>query len=380
MISHVKEEERHINPIPLVDLKAQYQTIKQEVDTAIKRVLLSTDFILGQKVEQFEKEFAKFCQVKFAVGVASGLNALELGMRAYGISPGDEVITPVNSFIASSSAISLIGARPVLVDCDEQTYNIDPQKIEEKISKKTKAIMPVHLYGRPAEMDAILKTGKKYHLIVVEDACQSPGATFKGQTVGSIGNLGAFSFYPGKNLGAYGDGGMLTTNDQKLARQVSQMRNYGQTTKYHHQYLAWNSRLDTIQAAVLLTKLKYLKIWNQARAKIAQIYNKLLSDLPIITPDIPTDAEHVFHLYIIRTPKRDDLSTYLNKKGISTGIHYPIPIHLQPIYKDLGYKKGDFPVAEKLAAEILSLPIYPELKSSQVEYIAKTIKDFFKKI
>ncbi len=331
-------------------------------------------------MEKFESEFAKFCQVKYAVGVGSGLNALELGMRALGIGPGAEVITPVNSFIASSSAISCTGAKPILVDCEEDSFNIDPQKIEQNLSKKTKAIMPVHLYGRPAQMDQILKIAQKHHLPVVEDACQSHGAKFKKQTVGSIGEIGAFSFYPGKNLGAYGDGGMLTTNNQKIAQMISQMRNYGQTTKYHHQYLAWNSRLDTIQAAVLLIKLKYLDKWNKARQKIALMYNKLLTDLPIITPDIPSDSDHVFHLYIIRTPKRDQLSVYLNKKGISTGLHYPIPIHLQAAYQDLGYKKGDFPIAEKLAAEILSLPIYPELNNSQVEYIAKTIKDFFKKI
>lgn len=362
--------------IPFVDLKAQYKSIKTEVNAAIKRVLESTNYILGKEVEQFEKEFAKFCDTKFAIGVSSGLNALELGMKALGIGPNDEVITPVNSFIASSSAISFTGAKPVLVDCDENTFNIDVQKIEGKISKKTKAIMPVHLYGRSAEMDQILEIAKKYNLIVIEDACQAHGASFKNNRVGSFGAIAAFSFYPGKNLGAYGDGGVITTSDRKTALKLKQMRNYGQTQKYHHDYLAWNSRLDAIQAAVLAIKLKYIHKWNKARRKNALIYNRLLQNLSIITPEIPTDSYHVFHLYVIRYKKRDNLAKYLNSKGISTGFHYPIPIHLQKAYSQLGYKKGDFPISEKLASEILSLPMYPELKESEIEYVVKEIKNF----
>lgn len=364
--------------IPLVNLKAQYQIIKSEVNSAIKNVLESTHFILGEKVENFEQKFAKFSGTKYAVGVASGLNALELGMRALGIGEGDEVITPTNSFIASSSAISFTGAKPVLVDCEENSFNINPKKIEEKITKKTKAIMPVHLYGRPADMDPILKIAKEHSLVVIEDACQAHGASYKGKKVGSIGVFGAFSFYPGKNLGGYGDGGIVTTNNEKLAQTIRSMRNYGQTQKYHHEYLAWNSRLDTIQAAVLLVKLKYLDKWNKARRKIAENYNKLLKNLPVITPQIPKDSEHVFHLYIIRTKKRDALAKFLKKHVISTGLHYPIPIHLQKAYSKLGYKKGDFPVSERLSKEILSLPMYPELKESQIEFICKTIKEFFK--
>lgn len=363
--------------IPLVDLKIQYQTIKLEVNSAIKNVLESTHFILGEEVENFEQKFAKFSEAKYAAGVASGLSALEIGMRALGIGEGDEVLTPVNSFIASSSAISFTGAKPVLIDCDEDSFNIDPKKIEEEINKKTKAIMPVHLYGRPADMDQILKIAKKHNLKVIEDACQAHGASYKGKKVGSIGTFGAFSFYPGKNLGAYGDGGIITTNNQELAEKVAQMRNYGQTKKYHHEYLAWNSRLDTIQAAVLLVKLKYLDKWNKARRKNATIYNRLLKGLPVITPEIPRDMEHVFHLYIIRFEKRDKLAEFLKKKDISTGLHYPIPIHLQPAYSKLGYKHGDFPVSEKLSGEILSLPMYPELKESEAEYIASCIKQFF---
>lgn len=363
--------------IPLVDLKAQYQTIKPQVNKAIKKILKSTHFVLGEEVEIFEEKFAKFTGSKFAIGVGNGLNALELGMRALGIGRDDEVITPANSFIASSSAISFTGATPVLVDCEENTFNIDPKKIKEKITKKTKAIMPVHLYGQPAAMDSIQKIAKKHNLMIIEDACQAHGASFKGKKVGSIGNFGAFSFYPGKNLGAYGDGGIITTNDKKLAQILKGMRNYGQSQKYHHHYLAWNSRLDTIQAAILLVKLKYLNDWNIARLRNAQLYNKLLAGLPIIAPEIPQDSIHVFHLYVIRTAKRDSLAQYLNKNGISTGLHYPIPIHLQEAYKQLDYKKGDFPITEKLAQEILSLPMYPELKESEITYIAKSIRNFF---
>lgn len=363
--------------IPLIDLKAQYQTIKPEVNSAIDKVLRSTHFILGEEVEEFEEKFAEYSDARYGVGVGSGLNALELGMRAAGLGSGDEVITPANSFIASSSAISFAGATPVLVDCEEKTFNIDPDKISEKITKKTKAIMPVHLYGRPANMDQILSLARKNNLLVIEDACQAHGAKYKNRRVGSFGKFGAFSFYPGKNLGAYGDGGLVTTNDGKLAEKIAQMRNYGQTKKYHHEYLAWNSRLDTIQSAVLLVKLKLLDKWNISRRKIALSYNKLLKNLPVITPEIPDDSEHVFHLYVIRSEKRNQLSEFLSKKGISTGLHYPIPIHLQKAYSKLGYKRGDFPVSEKLAGEILSLPIYPELKETDVEYIAKSIKQFF---
>lgn len=366
--------------IPLVDLKAQYNKIKSEIDPTVKKVLESTHYILGEEVEQFEGKFAKFSDSKFGIGVASGLSALELGMRALGIGPGDEVITPVNSFIASSSAISFTGAKPVLVDCEEQSFNIDPNKIKKKISKRTKAIMPVHLYGRPADMDQILKIAKMNNLIVVEDACQAHGAQYKGRKTGSMGKFGAFSFYPGKNLGAYGDGGIITTSDENLAKSLKSMRNYGQTERYHHSYLAWNSRLDTIQAAILLVKLKYLNHWSKARLKAAKLYNQLLEDLPLITPEIPQDSTHVFHLYVIRTSKRDPLAIYLNKNGISTGLHYPIPIHLQKAYKDLGHSKGDFPISEGLSGEVLSLPMFPELEESQIEFICESIKKFFKNL
>lgn len=367
-----------MTPIPFVDLKAQYKTVGREVNRAIENVLESGNFILGKEVEEFEKKISAFCGTKYSAGVASGLSALELGMRAIGISHGDEVITPTNSFIASTSAISATGAKPVLVDCEENSFNIDPTKIEEKITKKTKAIMPVHLYGRPANMQEIMKIAKKYKLYVVEDACQAHGAKYKGKRVGSFGKFGAFSFYPSKNLGAYGDGGIITTQNKELISKVISIRNYGQTKKYHHDYLAQNSRLDTIQAAILLVKLKYLDKWNKKRLEIAKKYTQLLQNLPLITPSFPKESDHVFHLYVIRTKKRDDLASYLKQNRITTGLHYPIPIHLQKVYKDLGYKKGDFPTSEKLADEILSLPLYPELTESQTEFITENIKKFFK--
>jgi dTDP-4-amino-4,6-dideoxygalactose transaminase len=363
--------------INLVDLRKQYKKIKPEIDNAIQNVINNTDFILGKDVELFEKEFARFCGVKYCVGLDNGSSALELGMHALGIGDGDEVITPANSFIASSSNISFTGARPVLVDCDPKTYNINPDAIESAVTKKAKAIMPVHLYGQPANMDRILEIAKKYKLFVIEDACQAHGADFKGKMIGSFGNFAAFSFYPGKNLGAYGDGGALTTNSKEIYENIQMMRNYGQKEKYHHLALAWNRRLDTIQAAVLLVKLKYLKKWNMARKKIAFLYNKFLEDLPVETPKIDDNVNHVFHLYVIRTKKRDDLANFLKEKGVNTGIHYPIPIHLQKAYKNLGYKRGDFPITEKYSSEVLSLPMYPELTDEEVYYIARRITEFF---
>jgi len=364
--------------INLVDLKRNYLSIKPEIDKAIQGVIENSAFILGEEVENFEKEFAKFCQVKYAVGLDSGLSALELGMRALGIGPGDEVITPANSFIASSSAISFCGAKPVLVDCDPLSYNIDPNLIEKAITRRTKAIMPVHLYGQPAEMEAILKIARKHKLLVVEDACQAHGAKYKGKRVGSFGDIAAFSFYPGKNLGAYGDGGMLVTNQKRLADKVRMMRNYGQKEKYNHVFLAWNRRLDSLQAAILRVKLRYLNKWNRKRQQHARLYTRLLRKLDgVICPKQSKEASHVYHLYVVQVSKRDELQKYLAEKGIATGIHYPIPIHLQPAYKNLGYRKGSFPVTESLAGRIISLPIFPELKSEEIRFIVREIKIFY---
>lgn len=363
--------------IPLVDLKRQYKSIKKEINLAIKKVLDSTNFILGDECDKFEKEFAFFCGAKYAVGLGSGLAALELGMRALDIGPGDEVLTPANSFIASASSISFTGAKPVFVDCEEETFNIDLKKAEQAITKKTKAIMPVHLYGQLGDMEEVMRFAKKYKLFVIEDACQAHGASFKDRKSGSFGHVTAFSFYPGKNLGAYGDGGALVTNSSKIAEVVRTMRNYGQKEKYNHIFLAWNSRLDTIQAVILRVKLKHLDRWNEKRLEHAKLYNSLLETLPIIPPRISPEYVHVFHLYVIRVKNRDGLSKYLKEKGIATGIHYPIPIHLQKAYKYLGHKKGDFPVTEKLADEILSLPMFPELRKEEIKYISKQIAFFY---
>lgn len=361
--------------IPLLDLKAQYKSLKSEIDKEILEVLNSSQFILGSKVEEFEKKYAKYCGTRYTVALDSGLSALELGMRALGIGQGDEVIVPTNSFIASASPVSFTGATPVFVDCNEGTFNIDVNKIKEKITKKTKAIMPVHLYGQPADMQEVKSLANKYKLFVVEDACQAHGAKYKNKRVGSFGHFAAFSFYPGKNLGAYGDAGCLTTNNKKLDEKVRMMRNYGQEKKYYHKLLAWNKRMDTIQAAVLLIKLKRLDKWNSSRARHAKLYNKFFKNTPVKTPITGDNRTHMYHQYVVRVKNRNKVQKHLLSKGVSTGIHYPIPIHLQESYKHLGYKRGDFPVAEKLAKEIISLPIYPELTKVDIEYIVNSVKE-----
>lgn len=362
--------------IQFVDLKKQYKKIRNKINKRIQDSLIAGDFILGEEVKKFEKEFASYCNVKYCVGLDNGSSALELGMRALGIGVEDEVITPVNSFIASSSAISFTGAIPVWVDCDRKTYNIDVSQIEKKITKKTKAVMVVHLCGQMAEMDTIIKIAIKNKLFIVEDACQAHGAQYKGRKAGSFGDFAAFSFYPGKNLGAYGDAGALVTNNRKIYDMVQTIRNYGQTKKYHHEFLAWNRRLDTIQAAILRVKLEYLDKWNEYRRKKAALYNKLLRGLPLI---LPTEEEnnHIYHLYVIRTKKRDKLQNYLFSKGITTGIHYPVPINLQKAYRDMNMDKNAFPVAYAYSKEYLSLPIYPELSFSEIKYICREIKNFF---
>ena len=360
--------------INFVDLKRQYSGIKQEIDSAIKEVLENTDFILGEPVAKFEKNFADYCKVKYCLGVSSGLDALKLSLKALGIGPGDEVITVANTFIATALAISDCGAKPVLVDCNQLDYNIDIDKIESAITEKTKAITPVHLYGQPADMDSIMELAEKHNLYVIEDACQAHGAEYKGRRVGGIGRIGCFSFYPGKNLGAYGDGGAITTNDPELAEKIRILRNCGQQEKYNSILKGNNCRLDSIQAAVLNVKLKYLDQWNSQRIENAKLYNKLLNGIAT-TPLQRENTKHVYHLYVIRTELREKLIKELNSRGISTGIHYPIPIHLQAAYKDLGYNRGSFPNAEAFSEKIVSLPIFPELKKEEIEFIAKNIKE-----
>ncbi len=362
--------------IPLIDLGIQHKDLESELMEAMNRVLRSSAFILGEDVDRFEEEFAKYCNAKYCVGLDNGTSALELGMRALGIGVGDEVVTPVNSFIASSSAISMTGATPVWADCDPKTYNINSLEIEKKITKKTKAIMPVHLYGQPGDMKKILYISKKYKLHVIEDACQAHGALYDGKRVGSLGAFAAFSFYPGKNLGAFGDAGILVTNDREIYETVKKMRNYGQSRKYHHDFIAWNRRLDSIQAAILRVKLKYLDVWNMKRTQHAKLYNELLKNTKVVVPYLDPSAVHVYHQYVIQVNNRTNLQKYLKTRGISTGIHYPIPIHLQKAYKFLGGKRGDFPVAEEHASKLLSLPMYPQLAEEKIYYIANAIKKF----
>ena len=366
---------KHPN-VPFVDLGVQYQAIAAEIDDAISKVIQEADFILGREVRLFEEKFAEFCDASYAVGVDSGTSALELALRAFDIGPGDEVITAANSFIASALGISHAGAKPVLVDVDPYTYTLDVTALERAITRRTKAIIPVHLYGHPAHMGPIRQLADKHGLVVIEDACQAHGARYKGKRVGSLGHAAAFSFYPGKNLGAYGDGGMVVTKDRKIANRLEMLRNYGQKEKYKHLFRGYNRRLDTMQAAILRVKLRYLEKWNAARRWNAKLYQKHLEGSGVVVPGEAGGAESVWHLYVIRAEQRDALKEHLVNKGISAGIHYPIPIHLQPAYQDLGYKRGDFPVTEAYADRILSLPMYAELMDRQIEFICQTICEF----
>ncbi len=365
--------------IKLINLSRQYQIYKKEIDQAIQSVLLSGNFILGKEVDNFEKDFAKFCGAKYCIGLASGTDALFLSLKALGIGAGDEVITVPNSFIATALCISMTGAKPVFIDIDPDTYNIDIKKIVAKINFKTKAIIPVHLYGQPADMDNIKRLAKKYSLFVLEDACQAHGAYYRNTRVGALGQIAAFSFNPPKNLGCYGDGGAVVTNDSSLAKKVLLYREYGSKKKYLHLIKGFNSRLDALQAAILSVKLKHLDTWNISRSHNCRLYDQLLAGLPIVKPTVLKNARPVWHQYVIRTKRRKALMKYLGDRQISTMIHYPVPIHLQPAYKDLGYKRGDFPVTEAAAGEILSLPVCPQLKDEEIRYVAKNIAAFFKK-
>ncbi|ODS33877.1 MAG: aminotransferase DegT [Candidatus Scalindua rubra] len=366
--------------INLVDLNKQYNHIKPEIDEAIQRVIKSCSFIGGEEVCLFEEEFADYCDAHYCVGVNSGTDALKFICKALGIKEGDEVILPVNTFIATALGVSSVGAIPVFVDCDYETYNIDPEKIEEKITSQTKAIIAVHLYGQPAEMDSILEIAKKHNLYVIEDACQAHGAFYKDQRVGTFGIASAFSFYPGKNLGAYGDGGAVITNEVSIAEKINKLREYGQKQKYVHTEKGTNSRLDGLQAAILRVKLRYLDEWNDKREEVAFYYCDSLKDLQIGLPKTRPDRSHVFHLFVIETHNRDELLQFLKQREIFCGIHYPIPLHFQEAYKELGYKAGDFPVSERASSRILSLPIYPELEKEEISYVKNALNEFFTKI
>lgn len=360
--------------IPIIDLQEEYRQIKLKIQLVIEKILENSSFILGQECEKFEKEFADYLGIRYGIAVNSGSDALFLALRALGIKNGDEVITVPNTFISTVDAISRNNGTPVFVDIDPNSYCINPKLIEEKITNKTRAIIPVHLYGHPAEMDEIIKIAKKHKLFVVEDCAQAAGAEFKGKKVGGFGDIGCFSFYPTKNIGAYGDGGMMVTNNSNTAKLLRMLRNYGSAKKYHYQIIGINSRLDEIQAAILRIKLRYLDEWNLQRQEIASAYNKLLNK----TTNVPNGnyIKHAYYLYTIKHKDRDKLQKYLQNEGIETMIHYPIPVHLQESYSYLGYRRGSLPRAEKVSKQVLSLPMHPFLTSKEVQRIANLVNNF----
>jgi dTDP-4-amino-4,6-dideoxygalactose transaminase len=359
--------------IPFVDLKAQYQSIKPEIDAAVIGVLESTQFVLGGAVLAFEQNFATYCQADHAIGVSTGTSALHLALLAAGVGRGDEVITTPFTFVATVSAIDYTGARPVFVDIDPASFTIDPAEIEAAITPRTKAILPVHLYGRPADMDPILEIARRHNLVVIEDAAQAHGAEYKGRRAGSMGDLAGFSFYPGKNLGAYGEGGAVTTNNAEYARKLRILRDWGAERRYYHDLKGFNYRLEGIQGAVLGVKMNYIEGWTEARRTHAARYDELLAGSAYTLPTTPADLRHVYHVYVIRHPQRDTLQSFLHDHGVSTGIHYPIPIHLQRCFAELEHKVGDFPHAERAAAEVLSLPMYPEFQPQQQDQVVAAL-------
>ena len=360
--------------IPLVDLKRQYLSIKNEIDGAIQEVIDKSAFIMGENVQEFEDEFAKFCGVKYGVGTSSGTTALHLALVVCGIKRGDEVITVPYTFIATAEAISHTGAKVVFVDIEGRSYTMNPAKIEQAITERSRAIIPVHLFGHSADMDRIIDIAKKNNLIIIEDSCQAHGAEYRGRRVGSIGDIGCFSFYPGKNLGAYGDAGMAVTDNKVLAEKMRLLRNHGYEKKYYHKIEGYNYRLDAIQAAILRVKLKHLDEWTEKRRRNAKLYNQLLKGSKVKTPLEMEYVKHVYHLYVIRADNRDKLNLRLKENDIGATIHYPLPLHLQEAYKNLGYKKGDFPISETCSAELLSLPMFPELTEDEIKKIVEVIK------
>jgi dTDP-4-amino-4,6-dideoxygalactose transaminase len=362
--------------IPLVDLRAQYDSIRGEVDAAIERVLQNTSFILGKEVAAFEAAFASYVGTSEAVGIASGTGALELSLRACGVGEGHEVITTAHTFTATGEAIWHAGARPVFVDIDPVDFCLDPERVEAAITPRTRAIMPVHLYGQPADMSALLDIARRHDLRVVEDAAQAHGAAINSSGAGSIGDLGCFSFYPGKNLGAYGDAGAVTGSDAELVARVRLLRDHGRTTKYEHEAIGFGERLDALQAAILAAKLPHLPAWTEARRQHAERYRSLLAELPLGLPVERPGRRHVYHLFVVRSPRRDELAVHLRDAGVDVGIHYPIPLHMQPAYAELGYNAGDLPETEQAASEVLSLPMYPELSESQIERVADAVGSF----
>lgn len=359
--------------IPLVDLQVQYRALKSQIHAAIERVLESSQFILGEEVERFEAHFAALCAAEHAIGISSGTDALHLALLACGIGPGDEVLTTAFTFTATAAAIAYVGARPVFVDIRPDTYNIDPDRLEAAITPRTRAIMPVHLYGQPCEMGPIMEVARRHGLRVIEDAAQAHAATYRGRPVGALADVGCFSFYPSKNLGAYGDGGMVTTNDPEIAAHVRTLRDHGRRGKYEHVAIGYTYRLDAIQAAVLDVKLAYLQEATEARRRNAQRYNRLLDGTGVVTPVEHPDCHAVYHCYVVRVPRRNEVMERLRAAGIGVAIHYPIPLHLQPSWGYLGYKRGAFPCAESAAETVLSLPMYPELTQEQAQEVVERL-------
>ncbi|NHC33835.1 DegT/DnrJ/EryC1/StrS family aminotransferase [Scytonema millei] len=361
--------------IPFVDLKAQYLSIKDEIDSAVFKALESTQFVLGSEVVALEEEFAHYCNADYGIAVNTGTSALHLALLAVGIGAGDEVITVPFTFVATTAAICYTGATPVFVDIDPVSYTIDVTQIEAAITERTKAILPVHLYGQAADMEPILDIARRHGLVVIEDAAQAHRAEYKGRRVGSLGDIGCFSFYPGKNLGACGEGGMVVTNNPEYERKMRMLRDWGQEQKYHHLLKGYNYRMDGIQGAILRVKLRHLDQWTEARRTHATQYDKLLTSSEVTTPTVMPYSYHVYHVYAVRSPRRDWLQQILHRQGIQTGIHYPIPVHLQPAYAELGYQSGDFPHAERAAREVLSLPMYAELSLNQLEVVSAVVRE-----
>ena len=369
-------ESQKAAPVPFLDLRAHHEPFMDEFVDAFRRVTESSAFAGGPFVAAFEKEFAAFCGTKHCVAVGNGTDALWLSLLALGIGPGDEVITVSNSFMATAEAISYCGAKPVFVDIDEQTCTMDASQLEAAINIRTRAIIPVHLYGQMADMDAILAIAKRHGLPVVEDACQAHGAKRNGRIAGSAGVTGCFSFYPGKNLGAFGEGGGITTNDSELATKMQVLRDHGQSKKYHHSVVGWNARMDGIQGAILSIKLRHLAKGNQARRAHAALYDRLLANVPhVILPTVAPGSEHVYHIYAVRVPNRDQALAKMNARGLNCAIHYPVPNHLQEAYRSLGLKAGSFPVVERVSGELLSLPMFPELRPEQIQRVAEGLKE-----
>jgi dTDP-4-amino-4,6-dideoxygalactose transaminase len=364
--------------VPYLDLPAQIRSVRKEIDAAIARTIDNCSFCLGPDVAQFEKDFAKFCGAEYCLGFNSGTSALHVALLLLNVGPGDEVITTPYTFVATSWAISYVGAKPVYVDIDDSTMNLDPKLIERAITSRTKAVLPVHLYGHPFDVDAILEICRKHRLPLVEDACQSHGAKYKGKTVGTFGEMSAFSFYPGKNLGACGEGGAFVTNNSAFAARAKSLREHGSTVRYYHDEIGFNYRMEGFQGAVLGVKLKHLQKWTEGRRRGAHRYHELLKDTPLQLPREANYAESAWHLYVVRHPQRDKLKEHLDANDVGCALHYPLPLHLQKCYAQLGHKPGDFPVAEKSARECLSLPVYPELTDAQIQRVATVIKSFFR--